>query len=216
MVELVFYLYTTWMYTFDRLAEIFKNFPGIGPRQAKRFVYFLLSQKPEYLEELTRTIGTLKADITQCAECFRFFAKRGSTARCPICADPGRDISELMVVAKDTDLEAMEKSNMYQGKYFVLGGTRALIEKKNTDRLRTEELTARVSKESKVGSLKEVILALSVNPDGEHTSEELQHMLSPFPIKITTLGRGLSTGSELEYADQTTLKNALKNRSSNY
>jgi len=118
-----------------------------------------------------------------------------------------------MVVAKDTDLEAMEKSKTYEGKYFVLGGTIALIEKKNGDVLRIKELISRVEKEVKAGTVKEVILALSANPDGEHTADELRTLLTPYNVAISTLGRGLSTGSELEYADAKTLKNALKNRS---
>jgi len=133
-----------------------------------------------------------------------------------------------MVVAKDTDLEAMEKSGTYQGKYFVLGGTLALIERKNADKLRFKELTGRVSRSvtpasssvipAKAGiqsssPLKEIILALSANPDGEHTADELKILLKPFSLKMSTLGRGLSTGSELEYADKETLKSALQNRS---
>lgn len=201
------------MQTFDKLAEIFRSFPGIGPRQAKRFVFSLLSRDKEYLDELQKLIANLKDHIVQCGDCFRFFQRRNGASLCSICADPNRDTGELMVVAKDTDLEAMEKSNMYQGKYFVLGGTLALVEKKNGDKLRVQELQTRVNKDTKNGILREIILALSANPDGEHTADELKRLLAPLSIKISTLGRGLSTGSELEYADANTLKNALKNRS---
>ncbi len=214
------------MDTFNKLAEVFRQFPGIGPRQAKRFVYFLLSREPSFLQELTDHISTLKRDIVQCTDCYRFFAKRTSAPLCPICSDKSRATGELMVVAKDTDLEAMEKSKTYEGKYFVLGGTIALVERKDADKLRIKELTSRVSRDvtpasvipAKAGIqsplLKEVILALSANPDGEHTADELRALLTPFGVTISTLGRGLSTGSELEYADAKTLKNALKNRSS--
>ena len=199
------------MTTFDKLADLFRQFPGIGPRQAKRFVFFLLSRDKGYLEELNALITNLKEHIVQCKECFRFFQRKNGATLCPICADPNRDTSELMVVAKDTDLEAMEKSGTYHGKYFVLGGTLALIEKKNADTLRFKELQARVTKDAK--NLKEIILALSANPDGEHTADELKILLKPFALKLSTLGRGLSTGSELEYADKETLKSALQNRS---
>ena len=213
------------MDTFNKLTELFRSFPGIGPRQAKRFVYFLLSREPELTEKLSELASALKKDIVQCRECFRFFQKK-SAALCPICADPNRDTGELMVVAKDTDLEAMEKSGTYHGRYFVLGGTMALIERKNGDKLRLKELLSFVEsqpirasdsrnfRESDARKLREVILALSANPDGEHTSDELKRLLSPTGVKITTLGRGLSTGSELEYADKETLKSALKNRGS--
>lgn len=200
------------MTTFDKLADLFRQFPGIGPRQAKRFVYFLLSRDKEYLEELNVLVSNLKEHIVQCTECFRFFQRKNGASLCPICADPNRDTGELMVVAKDTDLEAMEKSNMYHGKYFVLGGTISLIERKNVDKLRLKEFQIRVSGDVKGKALKEVILALSANPDGEHTADELKTLLTPLSVKISTLGRGLSTGSELEYADKETLKSALRNR----
>ena len=224
------------MDAFNKLAEMFLSLPGIGPRQAKRFVYFLLSRDPSFLEEMTKLISTLKQETVQCPECFRYFGNPSSRAKlttgqgaaCSICTDLNRNTGELMVVAKDTDLEAMEKSGTYQGKYFVLGGTLALIERKNADKLRFKELTGRVSRSvtpasssvipAKAGiqsssPLKEIILALSANPDGEHTADELKILLKPFSLKMSTLGRGLSTGSELEYADKETLKSALQNRS---
>ncbi|KKW11615.1 MAG: Recombination protein RecR [Parcubacteria group bacterium GW2011_GWA2_49_9] len=201
------------MDSFNKLSDLFRQFPGIGPRQAKRFVFFLLSRDKEYLEELNTLVANLKDHIVQCKECFRFFQKKNGSTLCPICADPNRDTGELMVVAKDTDLEALEKSNTYFGKYFVLGGTIALVEKKNGEKLRLAEIQTRVAKEAKNGTLKEIILALSANPDGEHTADELKRLLAPLSVKVSTLGRGLSTGSELEYADKETLKSALKNRS---
>ncbi|OHA20252.1 MAG: hypothetical protein A2849_02950 [Candidatus Taylorbacteria bacterium RIFCSPHIGHO2_01_FULL_51_15] len=202
------------MTTFDKLTELFREFPGIGPRQAKRFVYFLLSRDSSFLGELSGLIEVLKQDIVQCADCFRLFAKRGSLTRCPICADSSRVHRELMVVAKDTDLEAMEKSGTFEGQYFVLGGTMTLIPRKCSDKLRLKELETRIARDVKSGVLKEVILALSANPDGEYTSEELRKLIGPLGVTVSTLGRGLSTGSELEYADTETIKSALKNRSS--
>lgn len=215
------------MTTFDKLADLFRQFPGIGPRQAKRFVYFLLSRDKAYLEDLNMLIANLKDAIVQCKECFRFFqGKRGTL--CLICADLNRNTGELMVVAKDTDLEAMEKSGIYHGRYFVLGGTIPLVERKNGDKLRLKELLSFIKSrlpasdsglpESDAGkhALNEIILALSANPDGEHTGDALHATLAPLladtKVKISTLGRGLSTGSELEYADSETLKSALKNR----
>ena len=210
------------MDTFNKLVDLFRQFPGIGPRQAKRFVYFLLSGDKPFLEGLVDMIAALKREITQCQECFRFFGSSIGIAKstheqvatlCHICADKNRGDEELMVVAKDVDLEAMEKSNTYRGKYFVLGGLISPMERRNPNNPRLRELQIRVGKGAKAGVLKEVILALSANPDGEHTSDGLKRMLSEFPIKISILGRGLSTGSELEYADKETLKSALKNRS---
>lgn len=206
----------------EKLTALFREFPGTGPRQAKRFVHFLLSRDATFLDELAGLISTLHRETARCSECFRFFERSKGRAgkhhdhevrMCALCADPHRATGELMVVARDTDLDAMEKSGIYHGRYFVLGGVMALTESKRANALRLKELERRVGKDAKDGALKEVILALSANPDGEHTGIELKRMLLAFPVKISTLGRGLSTGSELEYADKDTLASALKNRS---
>ena len=203
----------------DRLAELFRRFPGIGPRQAKRFVYFLLTEKPAYSEELAKSITSLKDSVRECPECHRFFASKPDekNTKCSVCKSSGRDRSLLLVVEKDADLEAMEKSKSYNGLYFVLVGTSPLMEEKeegsNGGRIRTKELLDRVSDEK---GLSEVILAFSVTTEGEHTAENIESLLRPVAtknkFKITVLGRGLSTGSELEYSDSDTLKSALKNR----
>ncbi len=211
------------MNTFDRLVELFRSFPGIGPRQARRFVFFLLNRDGAFPGELVKLIGALRKEVAQCKECFRFFGKRGAIPLCSICADRNRDDSQLMIVATDTDLDAIEKSGVYHGRYFVLGGTLPLLEKRTKTSPRLKELTIVIERRlhprvpasshpRESAALKEVILGLSANPEGEHTSDELRKCLSPFALKITALGRGLSTGSELEYADAQTLKSALKNR----
>src|SRR3989338_1520011 len=105
----------------DKLAEIFKEFPGIGERQAKRFVYFLMSRTPSYTENLSGLISDLKKEVTQCGECFRFFiSKHGKGKKCDICANVNVDSSILMIVEKDSDLESVKKSRVYHGKYFIL------------------------------------------------------------------------------------------------
>src|SRR3989344_4872181 len=100
------------MDSFTKLTELFRQFPGIGPRQAKRFVYFLLSREPRFIEELSSLASALKDEIRQCKDCFRYFQKRNGAVLCPLCQDPNRSTGALMVVAKDTDLESMEKSGV--------------------------------------------------------------------------------------------------------
>jgi len=123
----------------------------------------------------------------------------------------------LMVVAKDTDLDAMHKSHAYDGYYFVLGGLLALTDKTADNSLRTEQLLKRVQAETEAGTLKEIILALSASTEGDHTTEHIESLLLPLVeqhhLKVSRLGRGLSTGTELEYSDADTIMNALKNRS---
>jgi recombination protein RecR len=207
----------------EKLSEIFKEFPGIGERQAKRFVYFLMSRTPAYNENLSSLITELKKDVVQCKECFRFFilsSKRGNEKRsevCDICSNVNIDSSTLMVVEKDSDLESVKKSRVYGGKYFILGGLVPIVEKTTKRRIRIEELKDRVSR--LVGDppkRREIILAFSLSPQGDHTDsyirEQLKDVAEKFIIKISSLGKGLSTGTELEYSDNDTLKNALKNR----
>ncbi len=202
------------MDSIDKLTEIFKEFPGIGERQAKRFVYFLMSRNGSYSDNLIRLITELKKEVAQCGECFRFFILHGKKDRlCEVCRDPHTDPSMLMVIEKDSDLESVRKSRVYHGKYFILGGLVPVVEKTTKSRVRIEELKEKIKKSS---DLKEVILAFSLNPQGDHTDqyvrEQIMEIAEKTGIKISSLGRGLSTGTELEYSDNDTLKNALKNR----
>jgi recombination protein RecR len=204
------------MNAIDRLTEKFRDFPGIGPRQSKRFVYFLLSRNRAYLEELVELIMAIKKEVRICSSCLRFFAHSVAGTVCPICADPNRDHDTLLLVEKDVDLENVEKSHAYNGQYFVMGGTIPILEKKPEDRVHLRELLTKVKNESIKNGLKEIIVAFSVNAEGENTGQIVEESLRPlqeeYSFKISHLGRGLSTGSELEYADGETLKSAFKNR----
>lgn len=122
-----------------------------------------------------------------------------------------------MVVESDSDMHAIERAGIYNGFYFVLGGLAPLIESKETKKLRGNALKKLVEERAEADGLKEIILGFSVNPDGENTARYITQLLrdsiDTYAISISALGRGLSTGSELEYADSETIKNALKNRS---
>jgi recombination protein RecR len=197
------------MNSIEKLAEMFAKFPGIGPRQAKRFVYFILSRNGSYASELVQAIQNLKREIAQCSECLRYFSATGQKT-CSICADETRDSSLLMVVPRDIDLDAVEKSGSYKGRYFVLGGVVPILEKEPEKRIRIRELEAKLKG---APDIKEVILAMNANLDGESTVEYLKDKLGKIEnVQFSILGRGLSTGTELEYADPETLKNALLHR----
>jgi len=202
------------MDTIEKLAEIFKEFPGIGERQAKRFVYFLMAKNLDYTSNLSDLIKELRKDTLQCSECFRFFISDSKKEKvCKICGDKSIDSSTLMVVEKDSDFESINASRVYNGKYFILGGLVPIVEKNTSRQVRINELIKKIQREK---GLKEVILAFSLNPQGNHTDFFVRSQLKPtiesLGIKISSLGRGLSTGTELEYSDNDTLKNALKNR----
>ncbi len=199
----------------ERLAQQFKEFPGIGERQAKRFVYFLLHKNPNYVAELSSAISVLKNTIHQCPSCFLFFQSEKNTL-CENCSNPKVDKTSLLIVEKDADYESIKKSKTYNGMYFILGGLVPIVTKDTPTFVRTKELLKAIEDKSKNDNLKEVIIALSLNPQGEHTDMYLRELLSPLEKKygfnIVSLGRGLSTGTELEYSDSETIKNALKNR----
>lgn len=195
----------------DKLTEYFKEFPGIGPRQAKRFVYFLLRKNPRYTEELAQLIPRVRKQVTICTDCSRYFVPQGTQHLCDICSDTTRDQTLLMIVARDTDLEAVEKSDTYHGFYFVLGGTLPILEDDAQKYIRLDELEHVLDARMSHG-LQEIIIALNANPDGDNTARFLKEKLATRNMQLTILGRGLSTGSELEYADSDTIKHALKNR----
>ena len=191
------------------LVEKFVRFPGIGPRQAGRFVQFLLRSSPQYRRELANAILGLSS-TRRCASCMRFHT--GEDDACAICGSPERDASLLALVASDTDLDALEKSGAFRGTYFVVGGTISLATERASV-LRERELLDSVPERIELG-LREVILAFPANPEGDYTASVLRSIImGGFPgVVVSMLGRGLSTGSELEYADPDTLKSALSGR----
>lgn len=196
----------------DQLSELFMQFPGIGKRQARRFVYALLHKDSSYINALINNIQQLKQNISQCDRCFRFYpSSQSKHAVCNICQE-GK-ASELLIVEKDADLENLHKTKMYDGQYFVLGGFISSHEKKRSF-ARTEQLLKRIEQDVQAGTLKEVIFGLSISPEAEHTRFRLLSMIKEsYPDLIfSTLGRGLSSGTELEYSDTETLKYALESR----
>ncbi len=204
------------MTALDRLIRHFEKFPGIGSRQAKRFAFHLLTLPQEEVADISELIRVIRASVTLCPSCQRFFSKEGTMEVCSICSNTNRDNTKLVIVERDSDIDAIERSGIYDGFYFVLGGTVPLLDTQDTKKLRGSALKQLVEMRGPLG-LREIILGFSVNPDGENTSRYIEILLKDsiekYTLKVSHLGRGLSTGSELEYADPETIKNALKNRS---
>jgi recombination protein RecR len=199
----------------DKLIKHFERFPGIGSRQAKRFAFHLLTLPDTDLSELATLIRDIHTNIVPCPSCFRFHTHKSESNLCRVCGNSGRDSTKLTVVERDSDIDAIERGGVYEGLYFVLGGTVPLLDSQDTKKLRGGALKQLVGIRAPQG-LNEIILAFSVNPDGENTGRYVEMLLKEHiqthNIAITHLGRGLSTGSELEYADAETIKNAFKNR----
>ncbi len=195
----------------QRLKEYFERFPGIGPRQSARFVYWLLNEDQLFIKNLSELLLELKKSAKQCNQCFCFY----TSSECKICQNPHRDKSSLLIIEKEADMESIEKFGVYNGRYFILGGLLFLTEK-GAKKSRLKELFSRIENDAKNGELKEIIVALNATTEGDNTSRYIEKIIEPlvkkYPLKISRFGRGLSTGTELEYLDSDTLKNALENR----
>lgn len=199
----------------EKLSSFFENFPGIGPRQAKRFVYYLIDEDEKYLEELADLIKKTK-DIKRCSLCFQTIEEKNPHKKsdiCGICADSKRDQSTLIIVEKDLDFANIERTRNYNGLYFILGGAVSPLRTEFNKKLRLKELFLRIKNDQKI---KEVIAATSTGPEGEMTSRYIQKILEPLhqkqQFKISRIARGLHTGADLEYLDGETIKNAIENR----
>ena len=193
----------------QKLSRLFLKFPGIGERQARRFAFFLLAQHPEYIDELSSAMQEARSAVHECQKCFRLH--ESSDALCSICGNPSRDQAKLVVVEKQADLEAIEKTN-FNGIFFILGGLVPIVEKKAVAKTRMSAFLERLARDT---SLEEIILAFPLTPNGDHTDSYLRELLQqkfPNHFKITSLGRGLSLGAELEYIDPQTLEISISKR----
>ncbi len=191
----------------EQLAKLFVKLPGIGQRQAKRFAYFVLTQPESYAQSLASALTKARALSATCSKCMRIY--EGTDGVCSICRDSTRDHSTMLVVEKSQDIESLLSSD-YHGLFFVLGGLIPIVQKTVLGATNIAALQARVKADKELG---EIILAFPVTPNGEHTDTVIRQTLSPsFTGEITSLGRGLSTGAELEYADLASLNASLKKR----
>jgi len=189
----------------DNLIQLLTQLPGLGPKSAERIVFALLHQSKEQVAQLTQTLNQLQDSIIKCNICQTF----AETNPCPICADQKRNRSVICVVSRPQDITVLEKTGDYQGVYFVLGGVIDPLEGITAERLNIKSLIDRLQQQK----IFEIILALNPDLPGETTMLYLTKLLRQFKgLKITRLARGLPVGSDLEYADEVTLSNALKGR----
>lgn len=206
----------------DKLVQHFEKFPGVGLRQARRFAFHILTLPKSDTVEIASLITSLADTVTECDSCHRFFSESGNQQmRCKICRDENRDLSKLLIVARDSDIDAIERGHAYDGYYFVLGGTISLLSSPDArQKIRAGKLKTKITGQLETGKLSEVILGFAINPDGENTSRFIESILKEFTdtdrLTLSYLGRGLSTGSELEYADPETIKQALTHRTEHH
>ena len=202
-----------------RLISIFTKFPGIGPRQATRFAFFILNASQELTQELASALREVGEKISWCGQCFSSMEKEmHAETRCVLCRDAKRDSRLIAIVERESDMQNLEKTGAFHGAYHVLNGVVSPLDPESPKRLHLRELFNRIKLLVEHDAAKiEIILATNSTTEGDTTALYIERILAPlkekYPqIAISRLGRGLSLGAELEYADEITLKNALTNR----
>jgi len=189
------------------LIEHFSSLPTVGPKTAERYVFYLLKQHPEWLQKFAQSIAELKEKTTVCQTCMAI----AETNPCLICNDRKRDKKQLCVIADSRDMMVLETTKQYNGLYFALGGLINTIEAIGPEQLNIKQLINYLRSKQ----IKEIIIALNPNLEGETTILFLVKLLKSLNLKqtkITCLAKGLPSGAYLEYADEITLSNALKYR----
>ncbi|NIS78864.1 MAG: recombination protein RecR [Anaerolineales bacterium] len=189
----------------ERLIEAFARLPGIGPKTASRLTYFLLRAPEEESRELSEAVLAMRTSTTFCANCFNITVDR----LCSVCSDEGRDPTMICVVEEPLDVVAIERTDQFRGRYHVLHGAINPVEGVGPEDLRIAELLTRIAQEG----VKEVIVATNPTLEGEATAMYLKRQLQGQSLRLTRLARGLPSGGDLEYADVTTLSQALEGRS---
>lgn len=187
----------------SKLIEKLSGLPGVGPKTAERYVFYLLKQNQEKLKELANNINELKEKTTICQKCLAI----SENNPCKICSDNNRNKTVLCVVENTQDMSAIEATSQFNGLYFVLGGLISVVKEVGPENIEIRRLLKRLKEET----ITEIIIALNFSLEGESTALYLKRILQG-KIKISRLAKGLPAGSDLEYVDELTLSSALKNR----
>jgi len=188
------------------VIEALGNLPGVGPRTAERYAYYLMRHDQSVALKLSDTLQSLHGGIGYCRKTFALIPADQELS--DLYTDPRRDKTTIAVVAEPFDIVALEKTNQYRGTYHVLGGLVSPIDGIGPEQLHIKELVARIDEDK----VEEIILATNASVEGESTALYIQQQLADKTVKISRLARGLPIGVDLEYADQITLGRALEGR----
>ena len=189
--------------SFDKLIEQFSLLPGVGRKTAQRFAFYILKLSNEEVNKFADSLKNAKEKIKQCETCFNFSDEN----ICKICSDKTRDISTICVVEEASDVIYFERTKNFFGLYHILGGVLSPLDNIGPNDLKVNELLNRIN-----GETKEIIFAISPTLEGETTILYLCKLLRKYNIKISRIARGIPIGSDLEYVDEATIANALKER----
>ncbi|MDA1297861.1 MAG: recombination mediator RecR [Chloroflexi bacterium] len=187
-----------------RLIDAFHRLPGVGPKSAQRLTYHLIRMPRDEAEELASAIIGVKDRIVFCDTCMNI----SESVECAICRDLTRDRTRICIVEEPLDVLAVERARAFRGMYHVLHGVISPVNGIGPDDLKLKELLVRLAD----GTVTEVIIATNPNLEGEATAMYIQRLLSHLGVKVTALARGLPSGADLEYADDSTLAHAMESR----
>ena len=187
----------------SRLIEEFSKLPGIGPKSAQRLAFHIINRPIEEVKSLSDAIIEAKEHVRYCKQCYTLT----DSELCPICSNPDRDASTIMVVENTRDLAAYEKTGKYNGVYHVLHGAISPMLGIGPNDIRLKELIQRLQ-----GDVKEVIIATNSSLEGETTAMYISKLIKPTGIKVSRIASGVPVGGDLEYIDQVTLLRALEGR----
>jgi recombination protein RecR len=186
------------------LIDELGRLPGVGPKSAQRIAFHILAADPTDVRRLAQILLEVKERVRFCATC----GNVAEDTECRICRDPRRDPTVLCVVEESKDVQAVERTREYRGRYHVLGGAISPIEGIGPDDLRVKELMTRLAD----GTITELIIATDPNLEGEATATYLARLIKPMGLNVTRLASGLPVGGDLEYADEVTLGRAFEGR----
>ena len=187
----------------SRLIEEFSKLPGIGPKSAQRLAFHIINRPIEEVKSLSDAIIEAKEHVRYCKQCYTLT----DSELCPICSNPQRDASTIMVVENTRDLAAYEKTGKYEGVYHVLHGAISPMLGIGPNDIKLKELIQRLQ-----GDIKEVIIATNSSLEGETTAMYISKLIKPTGIKVSRIASGVPVGGDLEYIDQVTLLRALEGR----
>ena len=187
------------------LIKQLSRLPGIGEKTAERLTMHILQESSHDVTQLAQSILDVKNKLRLCRQCFAL----SDTELCWICNNPNRDVSMLCVVEQPIDMASIEKSGSFNGYYHILGGVLAPMEGIGPEQIRVEEIIRRIKRDSEI---KEVILAIGTNVEGESTASYIAKLLERYPVKVTRIASGVPIGGDLKYIDRVTLKRALEKR----
>ena len=180
------------------------RFPGVGNRTASRLIFWLVQQDPQVAIDIGSALCELPTKIKRCNSCFTLTHEE----QCPICANSKRVSKIICVVERAQDIEKIESTGAFDGTYHVLGGSLSPLEGIGPDQLRITELLHRL----KNTETTEILIAVDPDTEGDATALYLAHIIKPLDIQVTRIAYGIAAGTEIEFANSTTLRQALENR----